>query len=131
MNLLPKEQQETFFYLKAFQRRGQSCSFPHLPDEFTEIEVQRFLNNVKENSEQHPEMLALLFATLAQGIQTGVYDKYGGAWHGGMMEQECRLGNAFGEPSAFCQVFLGINMLQLLPRCNVSGLLRCAVVQSC
>ncbi|KAL8712728.1 MAG: hypothetical protein Q9225_006882 [Loekoesia sp. 1 TL-2023] len=102
INLLPKDHQEIFFYLKAFQRRGQSCSFPHLPDEFTEVEVQRFLNNVKENSEQHPEMLALLFATLAQGIQNGVFDKYGAAWHAGMMELECRLGNAFIAASMQC-----------------------------
>ncbi|KAL9007012.1 MAG: hypothetical protein Q9188_000216 [Gyalolechia gomerana] len=95
INLLPKDHKEIFFYLRAFQRRGQACSFPHLPDEFTEIEVQRFLSNVKENADHHPEMLALLFATLAQGIQNGVYDKYGGAWHGGMMESECKLGNAF------------------------------------
>lgn len=97
INLLPKDHSEIFLYLNAFQRRVQSCSFPHLPDELTEHEVQRFLSNVKESSEQHPEMLALLFATLAQGIQNGVYDKYGGAWHGGMMETECRLGNAFSE----------------------------------
>ncbi|KAL8729663.1 MAG: hypothetical protein Q9166_004612 [cf. Caloplaca sp. 2 TL-2023] len=95
INLLPKDQQETLFYLNAFQRRAQSCSFPHLPDECTELEVQRFLSNVKENAEQHPDMLALLFATLAQGIQNGVFDKYGGAWHGGVMETECRMGNAF------------------------------------
>ncbi|KAL9604280.1 MAG: hypothetical protein Q9219_000678 [cf. Caloplaca sp. 3 TL-2023] len=102
INLLPKDHQEIFYYLRAFQRRGQSCSFPHLPDEFTESEVQRFLNNVKENSEQHPEMLALLFATLAQGIQNGVYDKRGGAWHSGMMESECKLGNAFIAASMQC-----------------------------
>lgn len=97
INLLPKDHQEIFFYVRAFQRRGQSCSFPHLPDDFTEVEVQRFLGNVKENSEQHPEMLALLFATLAQGIQSGVYDKYGGAWHAGVMDSECRLANAFSK----------------------------------
>lgn len=97
INLLPKDPQEILFYLGAFQRRGQSCSFPHLPDEFTEHEVQRFLSDVKENSEQHPEMLAMLFATLAQGIQNGAYDKYGGAWHAGTMESECKMGNAFSE----------------------------------
>ncbi|KAL8652778.1 MAG: hypothetical protein Q9226_004121, partial [Calogaya cf. arnoldii] len=95
ITLLPKDQQETLFYINAFQRRAQSCSFPHLPDQCTEIEVQRFLSNVKENSEQHPDMLALIFATLAQGVQNGVYDKYGGAWHGGAVETECRMGNAF------------------------------------
>ncbi|KAL8766151.1 MAG: hypothetical protein Q9209_006991 [Squamulea sp. 1 TL-2023] len=114
-NLLPKDQQETLFYLNAFQRRAQCCSFPYLPDECTEAEVQRFLSNVKENSEQHPDMLALLFATLAQGIQNGVYDKYGGAWHAGVMETECRVGNAFIAASMQC--------LRLASFCNRPKLL--------
>ncbi|KAL8969356.1 MAG: hypothetical protein Q9183_002036 [Haloplaca sp. 2 TL-2023] len=95
-DMLPKDHQDIFFYLNAFQRRAQSFSYPHLPDALTEAEVKRFLGNVAENSEQHPEMLALLFATLAQGIQNGVFDKYGGVWHGGAMELECRTSNAFG-----------------------------------
>ena len=128
INLLPKDQQETLFYISAFQRRAQSCSFPHLPDECTEIEVQRFLSNVKENAEQHPDMLAVLFATLAQGIQNGVYDKYGGAWHGGVMETECRMGNAFSKRSSF-PACLQTNMPQLLRLCSALGLLRSAIGQ--
>ncbi|KAL8727538.1 MAG: hypothetical protein Q9181_005675 [Wetmoreana brouardii] len=100
--MLPKDEQEIYFYLNAFQRRAQSYMFPHLPIECTESEVQRFLRNVKENSEQHPDMLALLFATLAQGIQNGVYDKYGGAWHAGTMELECATSNAFIAASMQC-----------------------------
>ncbi|KAI4259000.1 MAG: hypothetical protein L6R42_004808 [Xanthoria sp. 1 TBL-2021] len=115
INLLPKDQQETLFYINTFQRRAQSCSFPHLPDQCTEVEVQRFLSNVKENSEQHPDMLALTFATLAQGVQNGVYDKYGGAWHGGVMEIECRMGNAFIAASMQC--------LRLASFCNRPKLL--------
>ncbi|KAL8850536.1 MAG: hypothetical protein Q9221_004493 [Calogaya cf. arnoldii] len=115
ITLLPKDQQETLFYINTFQRRAQSCSFPHLPDQCTEIEVQRFLSNVKENSEQHPDMLALIFATLAQGVQNGVYDKYGGAWHGGAVETECRMGNAFIAASMQC--------LRLASFCNRPKLL--------
>ncbi|KAL8713403.1 MAG: hypothetical protein Q9220_002602 [cf. Caloplaca sp. 1 TL-2023] len=97
INLLPKDHQEIFFHLIAFQRRAHSFSFPYLPDGCSEREVRRFLANLKENSEQHPDTLALLLATLAQGIQHGVYDKYGGAWHGGMMDSECSLSNAFSK----------------------------------
>ncbi len=97
INLLPKDQQETLFYINTFQHRAQSCSFPHLPDQCTESEVQRFLSNVKENSEQHPDMLALIFATLAQGAQNGAYDKLGGTWHGQVMESQCRMGDAFSK----------------------------------
>ncbi|KAL9042894.1 MAG: hypothetical protein Q9214_003654 [Letrouitia sp. 1 TL-2023] len=95
LNLLPKDQEDIFSYLGAFQRRAQACSFPHVPDECTELEVQRFLSNRKQNAEEHPDMLALLFATLAQGLQNGVYDKFGGDWHAGAVVSESRLGDAF------------------------------------
>ncbi|KAL9615344.1 MAG: hypothetical protein Q9167_000172 [Letrouitia subvulpina] len=95
LNLLPKDQEDIFSYLSAFQRRAQACSFPHVPDECTELEVQRFLSNRKQNAEEHPDMLALLFATLAQGLQNGVYDKFGGDWHAGAVVSESRLGDAF------------------------------------
>ncbi|KAL8673427.1 MAG: hypothetical protein Q9168_002170 [Polycauliona sp. 1 TL-2023] len=115
VSLLPKDPQETLFYINAFQRRAQSFSFPHLPDQCTEIEVQRFLSNAKENPEQPSDMLALIFATLALGVQSGVYDKYGGAWHGGVMEAECRIGNAFIAASMQC--------LRLASYCNRPKLL--------
>ena len=99
VNLLPKDHQEIFQLLDASQRSGQLCSLPHVPDECTEFEVQRFLTNLEENSEHHPDMLALLFAKLAQGIQNGVYNKYGGSWHAGAMEADSRLGNAFSSSS--------------------------------
>lgn len=124
--MLPKDHQEIFFYLNAFQRRAQSFSYPHLPDELTEPEVQRFLANVKENSEQHPDMLALLFATLAQGIQNGVYDKYGGAWHGGTMELECRTSNAFSKRPLIAVPHRLTDLLQSLHLCSASDLLRSA-----
>ena len=100
LNLLPKDQQDIFIYLGAFQRRAQACTFPHVPDECTELEVQRFLSNRKKNAEEHPDMLALLFATLAQGLQNGVYDKFGGTWHPGAMVSESRLGDAFSKSLA-------------------------------
>ncbi|KAI4205820.1 MAG: hypothetical protein LQ350_000005 [Teloschistes chrysophthalmus] len=93
--LLPKDEQEIYFHLHAFQGRAQSFSFPYMPAECTKAEVQRFLMNRKENSDHHPGMLALLFAVLAQGIQHGVYDKYGHTWHAGSMEMECETSNAF------------------------------------
>ena len=129
INLLPKDQQEISFYINAFQRRALSCVYPNLPDQWTEIEVQRFLSNVKENSDQHPDMLALVFATLAQGVQNGVYDKYGGAWHGGVMETECRMANAFSK-DCWPPAYEEINVPQLLLLCSASGLLRSATDQN-
>ena len=103
--IIPNEA-ETYNYLDAFQRRAQACSFPHMPDECQRDEVKRFLENVEHNAAMNPDMLALLFATLAQGAQHGVYDKYGERWVAGAMEEEAQRGDVF-------------SMLLLLTDCTV------------
>lgn len=40
-------------------------------------------------------MLALLFATLAQGLQDGVYDRNGGKWVAGSVEAETKKGDIY------------------------------------
>lgn len=96
IKLLPPEP-DLFFYLDVFQRRAQTCSFPHVPDECTSNEVRRFLENVEHNAALHPDMLALLFTTLAQGSQDGVYDKYGGKWVAGSVEAESKNGDVYSK----------------------------------
>lgn len=76
--LLP-DRQELFACLDLFYSKAQSCSFPHMPDEVTKTEVERFLNN-PENAHNYPDMLALIFATIATGLQMGQYDRNGGQW---------------------------------------------------
>ncbi|KAF2815918.1 uncharacterized protein BDZ99DRAFT_362677, partial [Mytilinidion resinicola] len=84
--LPPKE--DLFRYLDAFQNRAQSCSFPHVPDEVTGTEIERFLSDTRTNAEMFPDMLALIFAALALGSQNGVFDKCNGKWVAGAMETE-------------------------------------------
>lgn len=91
--LPPRE--EIFAYLDAFQKRAQSCSFPHTPEEITRKEIERFLSKTHENAVKHPAMLALIFAALAQGLQNGVYDKSGGQWVAGAMEAEAWKGDMY------------------------------------
>ena len=93
--LPPKE--DLYHYLDSFQRRVQSCSFPHAPDECTRLEVQRFLKNVEHNAALHLDMLALLFITLAQGVQYGVYDKYGERWVAGAVEDESKKSDVYSK----------------------------------
>ena len=88
---------ELFSFLDAFQARAQSCSFPHVPDEMMPKEVERFLTNPEENAVRHPAMLGLIFATLAQGVQLGVYDRCGGRWIEGAMEAEAWKGDMYSE----------------------------------
>ena len=71
----------------AFQARAQSCSFPHTPEEITKKEIQRFLDDAETNAARHPDMLALIFATLATGLQMGEWDRAGGSWVKGSMAE--------------------------------------------
>ncbi|KAK5724194.1 hypothetical protein LTR17_013576, partial [Elasticomyces elasticus] len=92
--LLPPRE-DLFTILDAFQKRAQSCSFPHSPDEITKKEVERFLANSDSNAQKHPDMLALIFATLATGLQMGEHDRSGGKWEEGSMAKTMRTANMY------------------------------------
>ena len=94
LKLLPPEE-DIFYYVDAFQRRAQAFSFPHVPSECTHQEVQNFLDNVDHNAALHPDMLALLFATLALGLQDGTYDRCGERWVYGGVEDEAKKGDVY------------------------------------
>ena len=96
--LLP-EPDTLFSCLDSFQRRAQSCSFPHTPDEVTKKEVQRFLESKEKNAELYPDMLALIFATVATGMQMGQYDRSGGRWDKDDIERTRRTSDAFRQSS--------------------------------
>ena len=96
LNCLPPRD-ELLGYLETFQCRAQSYSFPHMPDEITAIKVERFLSDSQKNAETFPDMLALLFAALAQGSQNGVFDKCGGKWVEGAMEAESKKGDVYSK----------------------------------
>lgn len=81
LQLLP-DQDDLFACLDLFQHRAQACSFPHMPEEVTKREVERFLADRERNANLFPDMLALIFATLATGLQMGQYDRNGGTWDG-------------------------------------------------
>jgi hypothetical protein len=89
LHLLP-EREELFTCLDMFQRRAQSCSFPHTPDEVTRREVERFLNDAEDNANRYPDMLALIFATLATGLQLGQHDLNEAQWSNATAAEESR-----------------------------------------
>ncbi|KAK1081439.1 hypothetical protein LTR33_004686 [Friedmanniomyces endolithicus] len=94
VELLP-ESEELFDILAMFQRRAQSSSFPHTPDEVTKNEVERFLANKNANARKYPDMLALLFATLATGLHMREHDRHGGQWVEGSMEKTMVRANVY------------------------------------
>ena len=98
ITLLPPEH-DLFFHLEAFQRRSLSFSFPVLPEEVTMPEVERFLEDIEQNAALHPDMLALLFTTLALGLQDGIHDKFDGNWTTGAIEAERKKGDLYSRCS--------------------------------
>ena len=116
IRLLPPEQ-DLFFYLEAFERRCQSFSFPYVPQQVTVPEVRRFVESLEHNAAVYPDMLALLFAALAQGLQIGVYDKFGEKWVAGNVESESKKGDVYSE-STGCQLLVSSSKQFLSRRCD-------------
>ena len=96
VQVLP-QRQELLSQLEMFQRRAQCCSFPHTPDEVTKKEVERFLQDADGNANRFPDMLALIFVTLATGLQMGVHDRSNGQWIAGAMQQTTKKSNVYRE----------------------------------
>lgn len=99
IKLLPPEH-ELFFYLESFQRRSLSFSFPLVPDEVTVPGVQGFMEDLEQSAALYPDWLALLFATLAQGLQDGIYDKFGEKWLAANVDAGSKQGDIYSEKSA-------------------------------
>jgi hypothetical protein len=113
--LPPKD--EVMTYLGAFDNRAQTCSFPHVPNEITVKEFEEFLSNTTQNAWRNPDMLALLFATLAQGAQAGAFDKHG-EWVTGAMEEETKKGDVFSVQSNLVLCFMFSSLIQISCCCH-------------
>jgi hypothetical protein len=120
LKILP-EREELFECLDMFRQTAHSCSFPHLPDEVTKEEVTRFLDEDEEqrdrNAREYPDMLALIFATLATGLQMGQHQRNGGKWDRDQVDNTRRRGDAFSE-CLESQMWLVANRTQLLLVCK-------------
>jgi hypothetical protein len=61
--------EQLYGYLDSFSQRAQGFAFPYVPEDLTRKEVEHFLENAQENAEKVPDLLALIFAALALGVQ--------------------------------------------------------------
>ena len=82
-------------HLDSFQARAQVVAFSHVTGTCTVEEVRRFLDDLKHNVQADPSMLALLFATIAQGSQSGVFDQCGQEWIAGEVERSYQQGDTW------------------------------------
>jgi hypothetical protein len=94
IDLLPNSKDFSTF-LSAFEYHAPLYYFPYLPEACHRKEVQQFLSNIEHNSLLHPDVLAVLFAALAQGVQSGLYDRWCGKWVPGAMQTEIKKGDVF------------------------------------
>ena len=110
INVLPNKD-EINALLDAFDHYASIGMFPCLPEECSRSRVQQFLDNIEHNSQVEPDMLALLFAALALGVQCGMYDRCGGSWIPGAIGEVVYKGNYFrkfvvshssNEPLMYC-----------------------------
>lgn len=117
--LLP-DRKELFACLDLFHSKAQSCSFPHVPDEVTKREVERFLND-PENAHNYPDMLALIFATIATGLQMGQYDRNGGQWKKESVETTRAKCDVFSEISSYRLLYARLTVTQSQQACRPSA----------
>ena len=86
-------------YLDTYVALAESRTWPHFAQEITRKEVERFLVNFEQNAVAYPDMLALIFAALATGLQLGVHERHGGRWLAGAVEAERTEGDMFSKPA--------------------------------
>lgn len=110
--------------LELYHHRAQAISFPHMPaQEAAKDEVERFLLDAERNAQGYPDMLALIFVMLANGLQLGVWDRCEGRW----LEDEVRKitdqANVYGDnPSDLGAHVSADDAMSQLPRaCRLSG----------
>ncbi|KAH0287704.1 hypothetical protein KCU62_g5650, partial [Aureobasidium sp. EXF-3399] len=54
--------------------RTQGFAFPYVPEDLSQKEVERFLENAGENADKVPDLLALIFAASALGVQLTMFE---------------------------------------------------------
>lgn len=115
VELLPPPE-ELFSYLDLFQRNAQSCSVPQTSNELPmpRSEVERFLEDGHRNASNSPDALALLFAMIATGMQVGSYDRNGGEWVEGAVEESRQQSDVYSKSSSL----LLYQCIQLIMACS-------------
>jgi hypothetical protein len=64
---------ELYHYLDSFSGKARGFAFPYVPEDLSQKEVERFLENAEENADKVPDLLALIFAALALGVQLDTF----------------------------------------------------------
>ena len=68
------DKEELHTYLIAYESRTQSSTFALSQEKCSTARFELFLSNIEHNAHVHPDLLALLFATLAHGRRYSLED---------------------------------------------------------
>lgn len=90
---------ELYHYLESFSTKARGFAFPYVPEDLSQKEVERFLENAEENADKVPDLLALIFAALALGVQLDMFENRQGAGTG-VSQNSSRKGEIFCKSQA-------------------------------
>ncbi|THY35119.1 hypothetical protein D6D01_01574 [Aureobasidium pullulans] len=114
LQCLPPSEQ-LYNYLDSFSQKAKGFTFPYVPEELTRKEVEHFLDNVQENAEKVPDLLALIFAALALGVQLDTFEGHEEAQAGASNTQSrkvaLRLSEFFDQLTILGRQILSSNQL--------------------
>lgn len=85
---------ELYHYLESFTQKARGFTFPYVPEDLSQKEVERFLENGEENADKVPDLLALIFAALALGVQLDTFRSRQAA-ETGVVQTSSRKGEIF------------------------------------
>ena len=68
------DKEELHTYLNAYESSAHSSTFSLSQEECSKARFELFLSNIEHNARVHPDLLALLFATLAHGRRYSLED---------------------------------------------------------
>jgi hypothetical protein len=117
---LLKDHDLVYTYLVTFQTHAHSCYFPDLPNDGSLSEFQRFLADAEANAIKHPDMLAVIFATMAAGLQVGVWSECGGQLNSASVYKARMCGDVYSEHFTEPQITPNANQSLISGRGNAS-----------
>ena len=94
---LLKDHELVYTYLAMFQHRAHSAYFPNMPNESSRSEFERFLVEAEANAVKFPDMLAVIFATMAVGLQVSLWNDSDGRWEADAVYKARMCGDVYGK----------------------------------
>jgi hypothetical protein len=100
-DIYPADEKYAFHMVSVGDNSAAALTDLLPPDEEIFQHLEHFHADRKNNAEKAPDMLGLIFAALAVGMQIGVFDQNGCQWHQPSMAISHSKGEAWRKLSTF------------------------------